>query len=202
MTRDVPAPDTPLRSSAPPAPLDQRHGRVRPGTWRSNGPLAAGFATLAGRVTRTAPPAVFTVLGRGRRTFWGWLGFAATLMPFGSLARRDSELVILRVAHLRGSDYEIAHHRGIARQAGLTAIQIEQAVGESPESSYFDERQAILLAATDELIADDDLSEPTWQRLYAELGDRGSVEFLLLAGNYRMLATTLHTLRVPLDPPR
>ncbi|RNI21413.1 carboxymuconolactone decarboxylase family protein [Flexivirga caeni] len=174
--------------------------RVPPGTWRTNGPLAAGFASLAGRVTHTAPPAVFTVLGRGRRTFWGWLGFAATLMPFGSLDRCDGELVILRVALLRGSDYEIAHHERIARRAGLSADQVEQVVGATPESSYFSERQRALIAATDELIADDDLSDGTWTLLHDHLGDRGSVEFLLLAGQYRMLATTLHALRIGPDP--
>ncbi|HWC20957.1 MAG TPA: carboxymuconolactone decarboxylase family protein [Flexivirga sp.] len=176
--------------------------RVRPGSWRTNGPLAAGFARLAGRVTRTAPPAIFTVLGRGRRTFWGWLAFAGSLMPFGSLPRADSELVILRVARLRDSDYETAHHRHIAQRAGVTADQIEQLLSETPEASYFSDRQQALLAATDELIATDDLSDPTWQQLHGHLGDRGCVEFLLLAGHYRMLATALHTMRIEPDQPR
>lgn len=175
--------------------------RVRPGTWRTNGPLAAGFAGLAGRVTRTGPPAIFTVLGRGRRTFWGWLAFAGTLMPFGSLPRADSELVILRVARLRDSGYEIAHHRQIARRAGLTAGQVEQLISATPEASYFSDRQQTLIAATDELIAGDDLSDPAWHRLHDHLGDRGCVEFLLLAGHYRMLATALHTMRLEPDQP-
>lgn len=174
-------------------------GRVDAGTWRTNGVAAAAFSRMAGRATHTAPPAVFTVLGRGRRTFWGWLGFAATLMPFGSLPRRDSELVILRVAHLRGSDYEIAHHHRIARRAGLSAEQIEELVSGAAGSSYLDERQQTLVAATDELLADDDLSDATWERLHSHLGDRGCIEFLLLAGNYRMLATTLHALRISPD---
>lgn len=189
-------------SASLPRPTRPASARVRPGTWRTNGPLASGFAHLAGRVTRTAPPAIFTVLGRGRRTFWGWLAFAGTLMPFGSLPRADSELVILRVARLRGSDYEVAHHRHIAQRAGVTAEQIEQLLSATPEASYFSDRQQALIAATDELIADDDLSDPTWQRLHGHLDDRGCVEFLLLAGHYRMLATALHTMRIKPDQPR
>jgi len=173
--------------------------RVPPGGRRSNGVLASGFAHLAGRATGTGPPAVFTVLGRGRRTFWGWLAFAATLMPFGSLPRADSELVILRVAHLRHSVYEIAHHRPLARRAGLTGTQVDALLREMPEAAYFSTRQRALIAATDELLSDDDLSDATWARLHEHLGDRGCVEFLLLAGHYRMLATTLGTLRVPPD---
>lgn len=193
MTNGLPDLDTPSSATA---------ARVEPGTWRTNGPLAAGFAQLAGRVTRTAPPAVFTVLGRGRRTFWGWLAFAGTLMPFGSLPRADSELVILRVARLRDSSYELAHHRHIAQRAGVTADQIEQLITATPEASYFTDRQQTLIAATDELIADDDLSDQTWQRLHGHLDDRDCVEFVLLAGHYRMLATALHTMRIQPDQPR
>lgn len=203
MTDSLPGLDTHSSASLPRATRPAgTASRVRPGTWRTNGPLAAGFAQLAGRVTRTAPPAIFTVLGRGRRTFWGWLAFAGTLMPFGSLPRGDSELVILRVARLRGSDYEISHHRQIAQRAGVTADQVEQLISETPEASYFSDRQQSLVAATDELIASDDLSDPAWQRLHDHLGDRGCVEFLLLAGHYRMLATALHTMRIEPDQPR
>ena len=33
----------------------------------------------------------------------------------------DTELVILRVAHLRSCEYELQHHRRMARQQGLDA---------------------------------------------------------------------------------
>ena len=187
--------------------------RICAGSWRTNGPAAAVFAQLAGRVTGTEAPAVFTVLGRGRRTFWGWLGFAATLMPAGSLPRADSELVILRVGARRNSRYEISHHRRIARRAGLSTAQIEAIIAAAPDAApsgstvsaptaAFDERQRLLLAATDELLATDDLGDALWQDLHARLGDRGCVEFLLLVGHYRMLATTFTTLRMPPDTAR
>ncbi|WP_265444550.1 carboxymuconolactone decarboxylase family protein [Flexivirga meconopsidis] len=176
--------------------------RVSPGTWRTNGPLAAAFARAAGRATGTVPPAVFTVLGRGRRTFWGWLGFAATLMPFGSLPRRDSELVILRVAQRRGSAYEAAHHRRIGRRAGLTGEQVDAILRAAPDPTVFSARQQVLLAATDELLATDDLSDATWASLGEQLDERGCVEFLLLVGHYRMLATAFTALRVEPDAAR
>ena len=40
-------------------------------------------------------------------------------MPGGRLPRIDTELVILRVAAVRGSDYELNHHRVLGRRAGL-----------------------------------------------------------------------------------
>ena len=79
--------------------------RIGPGSVRDLGPLRWGFARAAGRVTGTEAPAIFTTLGRTKGLFTGWLHFAGRLMPFGSLARRESEMVILAVAHARGCDY-------------------------------------------------------------------------------------------------
>ncbi len=92
--------------------------RVAPGNVREAGLLVSGFARLAGRVTGTEPPAVFLTLGRHRRLFWGWLLFAGSLMPGGRLPRRETELVILRVATLSGNDYELTQHRRLGRRAG------------------------------------------------------------------------------------
>lgn len=39
----------------------------------------------------------------------------------GKLPTIDTELVILRVGHLRACEYELQHHRRMARKAGLDA---------------------------------------------------------------------------------
>ena len=57
-------------------------------------------------------------LGRHRPLFRGWLRFAGRLMPGGKLPRRETEMVILRVAHLRQCAYEFEHHARLARRAG------------------------------------------------------------------------------------
>lgn len=159
------------------------------------------FARVAGRVMGSEPPAVFLQLGRTRGLFWGWLHFAGRLMPGGTLPRREAELVILRVATLCGSDYELAHHRRLGRRVGLTTAELER-VAKGPEAAGWGSRDALLLRAVDELVATEDLSDATWADVHAELGDRTSVELVLLAGHYRMLATTLTTLRVSPDAPR
>lgn len=174
--------------------------RVRPGGLRELGPAAYAFSRAAGRVMGTAPPAVFTVLGRARRTYWGWLGFAASLMPFGHLPRRESELVILRVAHLRDSAYERAHHERIGRRSGLTTSEIDRTATDLDDQ--WPARDAAILRAVDELVGTSDLSDETWTALGRHLDERERLELLLLVGNYTMLATTLHVLRLQPDPPR
>ena len=90
--------------------------RITPGGRREVGLLVWLFSRLAGRVTGTQPPAVFLTLGRNRGLFWGWLHFAGRMMPGGKLPRRETELVILRVATLARSDYELTQHRRIGRR--------------------------------------------------------------------------------------
>ncbi len=175
--------------------------RVAPGNIREAGLLVSGFARLAGRVTGTEPPGVFLTLGRHRRLFWGWLFFAGALMPGGKLPRRETELVILRVATLSGNDYELTQHRRLGRRAGLSAAEIDR-VADGPDAEAWTPRERLLLKVTDELHAQRDLSDDTWAELRAELDERESIELLMLVGHYTMLATTLTTLRVRPDRPR
>ncbi len=175
--------------------------RVAPGNVREAGLLVSGFARLAGRVTGTEPPAVFLTLGRHRRLFWGWLLFAGALMPGGRLPRRQTELVILRVATLAGNEYELTQHRRLGRRAGLSAEEVDR-VATGPDAEGWGARERLLLRVTDELHRDRDLSDATWSDLREELDERESIELLMLVGHYTMLATTLTTLRVRPDRPR
>lgn len=176
--------------------------RITPGTWREVGPLVAGFARVAGRVQGTEPPAVFLTLGRHRRLFWGWLHFAGRLMPGGRLSRRESELVILRVASRRASAYELTQHRRLGRRAGLQVADIEAIEAASDDHPGFTARERLLLRATDEILADQDLSDDLWAALDGHFDERERIEVVMLVGHYAMLATALHALRVQPDRPR
>ena len=176
--------------------------RIEPGGWREVGPLVALFARIAGRVQGTEAPAVFLTLGRHRRLFWGWLHFAGRLMPGGRLARRESELVIVRVAARRGSAYELEQHRRLARRAGLSGEEIAAIEAGADDHPGLTVRERLLLRATDELLAEQDLSDGLWAELTAAFDDRERIEILLLVGHYAMLATALHALRVRPDRAR
>ena len=170
--------------------------RIAPGDRREAGLFAWGFSHVAGVVTRTAPPALFLTMGRQHKLFRGWLRFAGRLMPGGSLPRRDTELVILRVAHLRGCAYEFSHHVQLSKRAGVTSEDIERIQG--PVDAWHGRDRALLTAA-DALIRDRDLDDATWKQLREYLDEAESIEFLLLVGHYDMLATFLGTLRIEPD---
>ena len=175
--------------------------RIAPGTRRELGLPIWAFSRLAGRATRTAPPAIFTTLGRGRGLFWGWLHFAGRLMPGGKLPRRETELVILRVASVRGCDYEFEHHVRLGKRAGVTAADVERVRAGSTADGWSD-HERLLLGATEELLSSRDLGDGIWAELRASYDERRVIELLLLVGHYDMLATTLTTLRLEPDPPR
>jgi AhpD family alkylhydroperoxidase len=183
------------------APNSANSPRIAPGGLREAGPFAWTFAHLAGRVTGTQAPNLFLTMGRAHKLFRGWLRFAGRLMPRGRLPRRDTELIILRVAHLRGCDYEFEHHRRLGRRAGVDAADIAR-VAQDPGVDGWTGRERALLAAVDVLHERQDLDDTTWQSLREHLDDAQAIEFVLLVGHYELLATFIRTLRIGTDRPR
>ncbi len=175
--------------------------RITPGDRRALGLPIWAFSRIAGLAMGTHPPAIFTILGRGRGLFWGWLHFSGRLMPGGRLPRRETELVILRVATLRSCDYELSHHTELGRRAGLTDADLAR-IGEGSGAAGWTVREATVLRAAEELVERRDLTDETWAALRSSYDERRLVEILLLVGQYDSLATTLGTLRLQPDPPR
>ena len=175
--------------------------RIAPGGRDDVGALTWGFARLAGRVAKTRPPNLFLTLGRHRGLFRGWLLFAGRLMPRGKLPRRDTELVILRVAHLRGCAYEYDHHVQLGRRAGLSEDDLRRVL-EGAGADGWSAREEALLRAVDELHETGDLGDESWAALRAHLDERRLIELLFLVGHYEMLATFINTLRIQPDAPR
>lgn len=175
--------------------------RVAPGARADVGLVNWLFARASGLITGTNPPNLFLTLGRHRRLFRGWLRFAGHLMPGGRIDRRTTELVILRVAHLSGCEYELEHHRHLARRARITEDEVERVLTD-PTAAAWTPRERAVLAAVDELHATGDLADGTWSAVRAHLDEAQAIELTLLVGHYQMLATTIRTLRIATDQPR
>lgn len=172
--------------------------RITPGDRKEIGAFAWGFSTVAGVVARTNPPNLFRTMGRNRKLFRGWLRFAGRLMPGGTLPRRESELLILRVAHLRGCAYEFEHHVRLGRRAGVTGADVDR-IRSGPDAAGWTPRERTLLHAADAVVRDKEIDDAQWAELSAELTESEAVEFVLLVTHYDMLATFLLTLRVEPD---
>lgn len=175
--------------------------RINPGNYRDLGLPAWLLTIIAGHVAGTNSPNLFRVLGKHRTLFRGWLHFAGRLMPGGLLSRKETELVILRIAFQRNSHYELEHHKRLGKRAGLTAEQIER-VTNDPETHDWPEREQCLLETADTLLNKHDLDDTEWQHLREQLSEREAIELCMLVGHYDMLATTINVLRIEPDSPR
>jgi alkylhydroperoxidase family enzyme len=186
------------------SPQEGRTDRIPPGRFRELGPVNWVVAKLAARQVRAPEMHLFTTLGQRRLLFWTWAIYSGRLMR-GRLPTIDTELVILRVAHLRGSEYELQHHRRMALRAGLDA-DTQAAIFAWPDGAdgagaRLSARQSALLKATDEFVKDRTLTDATWEQLAGHLHRRELIEFCLLAGQYDGLAATISALGVRLDNP-
>ena len=180
------------------APAGNGAPRIPPARPRELAPLARIVAETAGRVTGSGPAHIFTTLGRNPRLFRAWLRYSAHLMPFGRLPRRDTELVILRVAWRCRSAYEWHQHVPIALRVGLTPDEVA-AAADGARSTGLTPRQQALLAVTDELLDRRELSDETWGAVQATLREPEAIELCLLIGHYQGLASAIGGLGIQIE---
>ncbi len=151
-----------------------------------------------GRFGRLDASNLWLMMMRNTRLLVGFLAYAHRLMPFGELPRRDTELIILRVAWNCRSRYEWGQHVDIGLRAGLRPEDITR-VTRGADAAGWSNRQATLLRAVDEFHNDRMISEPTWNSLAEFLDQRLLLELLLLIGFYEGLAGVLNSTGLPLD---
>lgn len=181
--------------------MTSQNGRIPVGRFRELGLINWILTKSAARTVGAPQMHLFATLGQHKRLFLAMMPYSALLLR-GRLPLPDTELVILRVAHLRGSQYELQHHRKMGRRRGLDD-QMQARIFAWPDNTGgLTDRQQALLNATDEFINDRAISAEVWQRLSSHLDRRQLIEFCMLAGQYDGLAATMSALELPLDNPR
>lgn len=151
------------------------------------------------RTGSSAVPDVFLLLLNHPRLFWAWLRFASKMMPYGTLDRRDAELVILRVGWNCRSRYEWGQHVQIGLRAGLAAEEIAR-VAKGATAPGWSPRRTALLQATDEIHHQRVITAATWQSLAVHFKPTQLIEISMLIGHYEMLAGVLNSVGLALEP--
>jgi 4-carboxymuconolactone decarboxylase len=176
-------------------------GRIPPaGRIRDIGLINWVVSRASARTVGAPQMHLFTVLGQHKRLWLAMMPYSGALLR-GRLPSADTELVILRVAHLRSSEYELQHHRRLGRRRGLDDRTQKSIFGWPDTSDGLTPRQQALLTAADEFVLQRSISDDTWKQLAAHLDRRQLIEFCLLAGQYDGLAATMSALKLPLDHP-
>ena len=141
---------------------------------------------------------LFATFLHAPRIFVAWLPFASQLMPYGSLTRRQTELVILRVAWRSRCRYEWVQHVQIGRAAGLSDKDILR-VTDGSSGMGWTSLEAALLQAVDDVVDTGVVSTKTWTLLARDLSERQLIEAVMLVGHYCMLASLIDSLGVAVE---
>jgi alkylhydroperoxidase family enzyme len=174
--------------------------RVPPGGRRELGPINWVIAKLAARAIRAPQMHLFTTLGQHKLLFLSFLPYSGVLLNWGKLPKRDKEIVILRVGHLRRSEYELQQHRRLGRSRGVDQA-LQDKISEGPAALGLAERDRALLQAVDEFVTERDMSDQAFTALSAHFSRQQIIEICSLAGHYDAIAGILSALRVPMDFP-
>lgn len=114
-----------------------------------------------------------------------------------SVPPRLSEFAILVTARLWRAQYEWHVHAPTARRAGVTAQTIRDLrAGRKPSAAPKDERA--VYDFIHELYRNKRVSDRTYGRMHALLGDAGMVELTGILGYYALVSMSLDVFRMPL----
>jgi AhpD family alkylhydroperoxidase len=113
---------------------------------------------------------------------------------------QSRELAVIRVAILNEAEYVVrAHGPAYALREGLTPEQVD-AVASWHLSNLFSDRQRALLAYTDAMTHDIEVSDAVFGALRRHFNERQTVEITMLIGAYNMLTRFLKALKVDPEP--
>ena len=118
-----------------------------------------------------------------------------TLLP-----PRLSELAILTIARIWGSEFEWWSHKDIALKAGLSAVVVE-AIRTNQSPVFEKEDEAVVSAFTRAVHLDRRISHELYARAVELLGEDAVVDLVGILGYYARISMTINVFDVDLPEP-
>jgi 4-carboxymuconolactone decarboxylase len=145
-----------------------------------------------------APLNIFATLANHPALLRRWLVFATHVLAKNSLSQRDRELLILRTGWRCASQYEFSQHALIALRCQISEEEVQRTKLPVVDGGWNDD-DATLLRAADELHDDACISDSTWQALASRLSDEQLLDVIFTVGNYHVVSFALNSCGVELD---
>ena len=124
--------------------------------------------------------------------------FNGHVLSASTLSARHRELLVLRVAALRGATYEWAQHVVMAEDAGLAGDEVAR-IAHGPDAPGWSTLERAMLAAVDELVTDATVADATWGVLAGELDDQQLMDLVFTVGAYEVVAMACRSFGIELD---
>ncbi|HYE46388.1 MAG TPA: carboxymuconolactone decarboxylase family protein [Caulobacter sp.] len=141
---------------------------------------------------------IFRTLARSPAALKGFLGWGEyVLSKKNDLPAREREIVVLRIGWLCKAGYEWTQHVPIGVRAGLTEEEVER-IKRGADAGW-GAADAALIRASDELHADQFVTDATWAALKAHFSDKQCMDLVFTAGQYTQVCMMLNSFGVQLD---
>ncbi|MFC4276879.1 carboxymuconolactone decarboxylase family protein [Achromobacter aloeverae] len=166
---------------------------VVPGTRPELAEMEARIMAERGRISP-----LYQVLLNSPAVVQGWEAMLTAIRNRIGLSPRLRELVILRVAVLNRAPYEFEAHVPHALNSGMDAglvdaLRTDRAPADIPGLSA---QERDVLAFTDAMTRDIDVSDACYDALAPTLGEQGMVELAATVAAYNMVSRFLSALRI------
>lgn len=122
-----------------------------------------------------------------------------TVIFKGRIPARERELAVLRCGWLCRAPYEWGEHVGIGKRYGLTDEEIAR-VTQGSSAAGWTEHEAAILRGVEELIADQAMSDDTWDVLAKSWDEAQLIEYPMMVGQYVATAFLQNSVRIRLAP--
>jgi 4-carboxymuconolactone decarboxylase len=144
---------------------------------------------------------LFRLLANAPHVFIGWTQMVDEMFDSPTFSARMRELIILRVAYLQDSQYELSQHLALGRSAGLNEAQIDAITGAGDlRAAGLDHTESVVLELITELCTTRRLRDDTFAAAQAVLGDTTLTELLMIISLYYGLALVLNATDLEPDP--
>lgn len=141
---------------------------------------------------------IFRTMANHEKLAKRWLVFGNHVLSKNSLPPREREIVILRVGWLCQSGYEWAQHVIIGKRDGLSEDEISQ-IKEGATADCWNEHEALLLRAVEELHDDAFITDETWAGISKTYTVPQMMDLVFTVGQYTTVSMALNSFGVQLD---
>ena len=155
-------------------------------------PIAARLLELGGR-----PVNLYRALANQPEMLAAWIEVAWAVRQRPGTPRRLRELMIVRGAMLAGCEYELVHHRAMARRHGVSAEELAE-LGSWRDAAAFSAPERAALAFMEAMV-EGRVPDPVVAEMARHFDAAERVELAMTAGLYCMVPRLVEALRVPLE---
>ena len=125
----------------------------------------------------------------------GWLDYLTAIRQESGLPGDVRELVIMRVALLNHAPYEADQHAPIALHEGVSQAKLD-ALNDWQDCPLFDTRERAVLAYTDAMTRDVQVSDEVFAAVAAHFEPPRRVELTATVAAYNMVSRFLEALQI------